>query len=156
MALGAWARGVRLVRAWPLAACGNEASSSSAAACLSVASRLGRVRGCGTTVSASVDAPVLQWAVSDEEIASRDSNVGDTRAAYEQRKAAEVSLGPPFGRKVYVSNLRQKDGRTRVPKLTITDSSGAKWMTLSEADFEEIVKLMPKIKDEIIRYQKKL
>ena len=36
--------------------------------------------------------------------------------------------GPWFrGRKIYVSNLRSKDGRKRVPKLTILDSEGSRW-----------------------------
>ena len=34
---------------------------------------------------------------------------------------------PWRGRKIYVSNLRSKDGRKRVPKLTILDSEGNKW-----------------------------
>mmetsp|Transcript_24791 Transcript_24791/g.51522 ORF Transcript_24791/g.51522 Transcript_24791/m.51522 type:complete len:142 (+) Transcript_24791:37-462(+) len=91
-----------------------------------------------------------------EELARRDAGRAGDRAAYEGRCAKQVSLGDPLDRQMIVANLRTKDGRRRVPKLMIKDSEGQKWMSLTEEDFEAIVKFLPKIKTEIIRYQKKL
>eukprot|EP00930_Biecheleria_cincta_P076873 TRINITY_DN64100_c0_g1_i1.p1 TRINITY_DN64100_c0_g1~~TRINITY_DN64100_c0_g1_i1.p1 ORF type:complete len:147 (+),score=25.60 TRINITY_DN64100_c0_g1_i1:20-460(+) len=113
----------------------------------------GSERGCASN---AVAADSTQFGPISQEIERRDQALADARAAYEKSRGAGATLGLPMNRKLYVANLRSKDGRSRVPKLTITDSSGAKWMTLSEADFEAFVKFMPKIKEEIIKYNKKL
>lgn len=44
------------------------------------------------------------------------------------------------GRKLFVSNLRSKDGRRLEPKLTMLDSTGKRWMTLTKRDFEQLMK----------------
>ncbi|CAK9000654.1 unnamed protein product [Durusdinium trenchii] len=75
---------------------------------------------------------------------------------YKEQKGQALPLGPPIGREVYVSNLRSRDGRQRVPKLTILDSSGKSWMTLSKEDFEYIMKRKDDINKELIRYEKRL
>ncbi|CAE7709864.1 TSA 417 [Symbiodinium sp. KB8] len=93
---------------------------------------------------------------SEEELAARDAAMASGRASYERAREKEMSLGPPLGRKVYVSNLRSKDGRTRVPKLTITDSTGQKFMTLTKRDFEQLMSWKPEIQQELVKYEKKL
>ncbi|CAE7630705.1 PTAC2 [Symbiodinium sp. CCMP2456] len=93
---------------------------------------------------------------SEEELAARDAAMASGRASYERAREKEMSLGPPLGRKVYVSNLRSKDGRTRVPKLTITDSTGQKFMTLTKRDFEQLMSWKPEIQQEMVKYEKKL
>eukprot|EP00439_Symbiodinium_sp_Y106_P054377 s1524_g7.t1 len=85
---------------------------------------------------------------SEEELAARDAAMASGRASYERAREKEMSLGPPLGRKVYVSNLRSKDGRTRVPKLTITDSTGQTFMTLTKRDFEQLMSWKPEIQQE--------
>ncbi|CAE7430674.1 unnamed protein product [Symbiodinium sp. CCMP2592] len=93
---------------------------------------------------------------SEEELAARDAAMASGRASYERAREKEMSLGPPLGRKVYVSNLRSKDGRTRVPKLTITDSTGQTFMTLTKRDFEQLMSWKPEIQQELVKYEKKL
>ncbi|CAE7767319.1 PTAC2 [Symbiodinium necroappetens] len=87
---------------------------------------------------------------SEEELAARDAAMASGRASYERAREKEMSLGPPLGRKVYVSNLRSKDGRTRVPKLTITDSTGQKFMTLTKRDFEQLMSWKPEIQQDLL------
>ncbi|CAJ1371668.1 unnamed protein product [Effrenium voratum] len=93
---------------------------------------------------------------SEEDLAARDKALAGLRDTFEQRKGRQLSLGPPLGRKVFVSNLRSKDGRELVPKLTILDSSGVKWMTLTKRDFEQIIKWKDEINQEIIRFKKQM
>ena len=50
------------------------------------------------------------------------------------------------GRKLFVSNLRSKDGRRLEPKLTMLDSTGKRWMTLTKRDFEQIMKCLEPIR----------
>eukprot|EP00747_Dinoflagellata_sp_TGD_P185746 gnl/TRDRNA2_/TRDRNA2_42447_c0_seq1.p1 gnl/TRDRNA2_/TRDRNA2_42447_c0~~gnl/TRDRNA2_/TRDRNA2_42447_c0_seq1.p1 ORF type:complete len:166 (+),score=18.13 gnl/TRDRNA2_/TRDRNA2_42447_c0_seq1:74-499(+) len=91
-----------------------------------------------------------------EEIERRDAERELDRKAYQKCRDAEESLGPPFNRKIFVANFRSQDGSRRVPKIQINDSTDRKIMTITEKDFEEIVKNLPKIKTELIRYGKKL
>mmetsp|Transcript_45586 Transcript_45586/g.90391 ORF Transcript_45586/g.90391 Transcript_45586/m.90391 type:complete len:145 (+) Transcript_45586:47-481(+) len=91
-----------------------------------------------------------------KDLADRDVALAAGRDRFDSWRGAEMSLGTPLGRKLYVGNLRSADGHKRVPKLVILDSSGKKWMSLSEEDFKHIEKELPRIKDEIIKYRKKL
>eukprot|EP00435_Cladocopium_sp_Y103_P029095 s2736_g7.t1 len=93
---------------------------------------------------------------SQEDLDRRDAAISASRAKHDLHRSKELSLGPPIGRKIYVSNLRSKDGRKRVPKLTILDSEGTKWMTLTKADVEQIMKWKDELNKELIKYQKKL
>lgn len=52
----------------------------------------------------------------------------EAKGSHWDPSTATFAAAPAFaGRKMFVSNLRTKDGRKRVPKLTILDSSGVKW-----------------------------
>mmetsp|Transcript_41006 Transcript_41006/g.76241 ORF Transcript_41006/g.76241 Transcript_41006/m.76241 type:complete len:149 (+) Transcript_41006:44-490(+) len=93
---------------------------------------------------------------SEEELQQRDSAIAADRSVYEQRREKQMPLGPPLGRKIFVSNLRSKDGRKRVPKLTITDSSGVKFMTLSKRDFEQLMSWKEEITQELVKFDRKL
>ena len=59
-----------------------------------------------------------------------------------------LACGRRTGRKVFVSNLRCKDGRRRIPKLTITDSAGQRFLTLTKRDFEQLMSWKPQINQE--------
>lgn len=104
----------------------------------------------------AVENPRDFFGCSQEDLDHRDAAISASRAKYDQHRSKELSLGPPIGRKIYVSNLRSKDGRKRVPKLTILDSEGNKWITLTKADVEQIMKWKDELNKELIRYQKKL
>merc|ERR1712039_75955 len=93
---------------------------------------------------------------SEQDLERRDAVIAASRSHWDQNKAKELSLGPTLGRKVVVSNFRSRDGLSQVPKLMITDSTGHKFMTLTEEDFDAIVENLPKIKSELFRYAKKL
>mmetsp|Transcript_19129 Transcript_19129/g.25695 ORF Transcript_19129/g.25695 Transcript_19129/m.25695 type:complete len:143 (-) Transcript_19129:105-533(-) len=110
----------------------------------------------GSWARAAASQPGVAALCDAEELARRDAARAGDRAAYEGRCGKQVSLGDTLDRQIYVANLRTKDGRRRVPKLMMLDSEGHKWMSLTEEDFEAIVKFLPKIKTEIIKYQKKL
>ncbi|CAK0793094.1 unnamed protein product, partial [Prorocentrum cordatum] len=68
------------------------------------------------------------------------------KSSWKENESREVTLGSPLDRKVLVSNFRSGDGLRRVPKLMIKDSTGRRFMTLTEKDFKAIVANLPKIK----------
>eukprot|EP00927_Polykrikos_kofoidii_P027606 TRINITY_DN24220_c0_g1_i1.p2 TRINITY_DN24220_c0_g1~~TRINITY_DN24220_c0_g1_i1.p2 ORF type:complete len:189 (+),score=26.99 TRINITY_DN24220_c0_g1_i1:50-568(+) len=91
-----------------------------------------------------------------EELQQRDEALAESRARFSRWEDTKLSLGKPFGRKVWVGNFRSKEGDRRVTKLMITDSAGKKWMTLTEGDVADIQEKLKFIKPEMIRYGKKL
>mmetsp|Transcript_9161 Transcript_9161/g.23964 ORF Transcript_9161/g.23964 Transcript_9161/m.23964 type:complete len:191 (-) Transcript_9161:191-763(-) len=122
------------------------------------ASAMKRSRALASTAATAVTAtvPDATTLCTEDELERRDAAIAGSKAVYESWRSKEMNFGPPFGRKLWVGNLRTADGDAVVPKLTIVDGDGHTRMTLTEEDFEAIVKLLPKIKDEFIKYHKKL
>mmetsp|Transcript_109653 Transcript_109653/g.338488 ORF Transcript_109653/g.338488 Transcript_109653/m.338488 type:complete len:150 (-) Transcript_109653:84-533(-) len=126
-----------------------------------VAASLARLREPGTpwaapAARARASAAGIEALCDGAELARRDAAVARSRSEYEACSGRRVTLGDPLDRQMYVANLRTADGRRRVPKLMMLDSERHRWMSLTEDDFEAIVKLLPKIKAEIVKYKKKL